>query len=190
MIDPFGCKNTQTWKRSMEVDFPDLNSRLKVKMLKDFGINVPMWLIKPSHELKQLSMRINPIPYLLRASRRFAFINDNRAILFKKQNFKCVYCKDKLLEFDCLNKYSIECDTILYGFGINIISGFEEYTKVTFSNKHKEPNWYYSFHVDYLIPKFFAGNVLSCKKLFDHIRNKVVIHYKCFKLKIIVNSNL
>jgi hypothetical protein len=45
-------KKTKQWKRSMEVNSNSSNQILKVKVLKNSSVNIPMWQIKPSNELK------------------------------------------------------------------------------------------------------------------------------------------
>ena len=58
-------------------------------------------------------MFVNPRPSLIRAFRFSAFKGDTRAILLNKQEFKCAYCHNKLIEFDTLNKGSTECDNTI-----------------------------------------------------------------------------
>lgn len=45
-------KKSNIWKRSMEVGSYNSNQILKVKSLRDLQVNIPMWQIKPSNELK------------------------------------------------------------------------------------------------------------------------------------------
>ena len=54
------------------------NQMLKVKLLKDSRVNVSMWQVKPCNELKQLSMFLNPKPYLIKASRFSTLKDDTR----------------------------------------------------------------------------------------------------------------
>ena len=93
-------KKSNIWKRSMEVSSQSSNQILKVKILRDLQVNIPAWQIKPSDELKQLSMFINPKPYFMRASRLSVLKGDTKTILLNKQEFKCAYGHNELMEFD------------------------------------------------------------------------------------------
>jgi retron-type reverse transcriptase len=53
-------KNVWKWKKSMEVGSSNSSRILKVKSLRDLQVNIPFCQIKPSNELKQLSMYVNP----------------------------------------------------------------------------------------------------------------------------------
>jgi hypothetical protein len=64
---------------------------------------------------------LNPKPYLKRAIRISSLKGDTRATLVKKQNFKCTYCKNKLIEFNTLHKWSTECDNILESFNVDFM---------------------------------------------------------------------
>jgi retron-type reverse transcriptase len=186
-------KKTNKWKCSMENNSNSSKQILKVKLLKDSLVNIPMWQIKPSNELKQLSMFLNPEPYLKRAVRISSLKGDARAILLEKQNFKCAYCKNKLIEFNTLHKWSIECDSILESFNFkNTISEnpINKYSTINLFDKITSSNWYNKMHIDHVIPKTLAGSIKSCKALMDDNSNKVIIHHECHKLKTIVDHKL
>jgi len=191
-------KKSNIWKRSMEVSSQSSNQILKVKVLRDLQVNIPTWQIKPSNELKQLSMFINPRPYLIRASRLSALKGDTRAILLNKQEFKCAYCHNKLIEFDNLNKWSTECDNTINNSNElafikdNLTSTFYEgkHSSTNLFNKAIGKAWYYNMHVDHIIPKTLAGGVKSCKILLDNDNNKVILHHECHKLKTAMDNKL
>jgi len=191
-------KKANIWKRSMEVNSQSSNQILKVKVLRDLQVNIPAWQIKPSDELKQLSMFINPRPYLIRASRLSVLKGDIRAILLNKQEFKCVYCRNKLIEFDNLNKWSTECDNIIDNSN-ELAFTKENLNNTLYEGKHSSTNlsnkvigktWYYNLHVDHIIPKTLAGSIKSCKILLDNDNNKVILHHECHKLKTAMDNKL
>lgn len=188
-------KKTNKWKRSMEVISNSSNQILKVKVLRDLAVSVPMWQIKPSNELKQLSMFLNPEPYLRRAVRISSLKGDTRAILLEKQEFKCAYCKNKLIEFNTLHKWSIECDSILESLNVDFKDtphkkSINKYSTINLFDKVTSSNWYSKMHVDHVIPKILAGSIKSCKALLDDNFNKVIIHHECHKLKTKVDHKL
>ena len=119
-------KKTNKWKRSIEVSSNSLNQILKVKSFRDSKVNIPMWQVKSSNKLKQLSIFLNLKPYLTRASHFSALKGNTRAILLNTQKFKCTYCKNKLIEFDSLHRWSIECDSILKNFNVDLKSTFND----------------------------------------------------------------
>jgi len=175
----------------MEVKSSNSNQILKVKVLRDAQMNVPLWQIKPSTELKQLSMFVNPKPYLIRASRLSALKGDTRAILLDRQEFKCAYCKNKLLEFDNLNKWSTECDNIFDNsntiFSKEIMN---KHATINLFGKYTGSFWYHEIHVDHIIPKTLSSNVKSIKILLDDNTNKVAVHKECHKLKTAMDKKL
>jgi retron-type reverse transcriptase len=189
--DPNIKKKSNIWKRSMEVKSSNSNQILKVKVLRDAQMNVPLWQIKPSTELKQLSMFVNPKPYLIRASRLSALKGDTRAILLDRQEFKCAYCKNKLLEFDNLNKWSTECDNIFDNsntiFSKEIMN---KHATINLFGKYTGSFWYHEIHVDHIIPKTLSSNVKSIKILLDDNTNKVAVHKECHKLKTAMDKKL
>jgi len=182
----------------MEVSSQSSNQILKVKVLRDLQVNIPAWQIKPSNELKQLSMFINPRPYLIRASRLSVLKGDIRAILLNRQEFKCAYCHNRLIEFDNLNEWSTECDNTINNSNElaftkdNLNSTLYEgkHSLTNLSNKAIGKTWYYNMHVDHIIPKTLAGSVKSCKILLDNNNNKVILHYECHKLKTAIDHKL
>lgn len=182
------------WRKSMEVGSQSSNRTLKVKVLKDLQVNVPTWQIKPSNKLKQLSFFINPKPYLLRASRFSALKGDIRAILLNKQEFKCAYCHNKLIDFDNLNTWSTESDAIINNLNeptLNLSSTpHEEIMSKNSLNKSLGKTWYQNTHIDHIIPKTLAGSVQSCEILVDNENNKVILHHECHKLKTAVDRKL
>lgn len=150
-----------------------------------------MWQIKPSNDLKQLSMFLNPKLYLERAVRISSLKGDTRAILLEKQKFKCAYCKNKLIEFNTLQKWSVEYDDILENFNVDSESTLNnKLTTINLLDKITSSNWYSKMHVDHVIPKTLAGSIASCKIQLDANSNKVIIHHECHKLKTKVDYKL
>lgn len=140
-------------------------------------------------------MFINPKPYLIRASRFSALKGDTRAILLNKQEFKCTYCKNKLIEFDNLTKWSIECDDIIKNSINNLNITLDEgiinkYSTINLIDKQIDSTWYHGIHIDHVIPKSLAGSVKLCKILLDNNNNKMAIHNECHKLKTVMDQKL
>lgn len=140
-------------------------------------------------------MFLNPKPYLIRAAWISALKGNTKAILLYEQEFKCAYCKNKLIEFDILHKWSIECGSTIESFNVDFESTWDnksvnKYSTMNLLDKVTSSNLYNKMHVDYIIPKILAGSIKPCKTLLADISNKVITHYECHKLKTKVDHKL
>lgn len=77
------------WRKSMTVKALDSETVLNVKSLRELSASSPMFMIKPDNKLRDMSMLINPEPYIRRAQRLTAIKQNVRAKIILNQNLTC-----------------------------------------------------------------------------------------------------
>jgi hypothetical protein len=94
------------WYKTMQVRSPKSNAILDMKNLRDLAAPSPMFMIKPDNGLRELSMLINPKPYINRALRITALKQDSRSQVMLKQKLICAMCEKPILDFNNLSNLS------------------------------------------------------------------------------------
>lgn len=100
------------WRKSMTVKSLD-EKVLNVKSLRELSAPSLLFMIKPDNKLRDMSMLINPEPYIRRALRLTAIKKNVRAKIILDQNLTCAICHKPLLDFHNLSKLSQSNEGIL-----------------------------------------------------------------------------
>jgi len=184
--------------KSMQVSSRSSNSIIKVKTLRTVIAGIPMWLIKPTNEMKHSSMLVNPNPYLKRAIYLSKNKGDIRAILIQKQDYKCPICNNNFIEFDHITQWSEEIDIALKNnilenntTNVDVINvNYSNHelsnsanSNINLLNKTFEPTWYSNLQIDHIVPKLIQNNIPEIESILDNEDNKYLTHHICQKLK-------
>ena len=169
------------WRKSMTVKSLD-EKVLNVKSLRELSAPSLLFMIKPDNKLRDMSMLINPEPYIRRALRLTAIKKNVRAKIILDQNLTCAICHKPLLDFNNLSKLSQSNEGILSTDSIvdNNESRVEMSTSLLI--KYHGKAWHQGIQIDHLIPQMLFKNVIGYKLLESNL-NKVALHTQCHKLK-------
>ena len=176
------------WNNTIKIKPKNPSVIFQIRSLKALQINISIWKIKPASKLTKLSFFIDPKAYLLRVLQLFSFKKDSEAALLIKQNFKCLYCKSDLLEWNKINPLLKEYTNDFAFLKENRTNDdskslkpgqqFKEYNKMFESQK---------ILIDYILPPALTNPVLKSDTLSN---NKMLIHNECYKIKKIVDEKL
>lgn len=170
------------WRKSMTVKSLDSEKVLNVKSLRELSAPTLLFMIKPDNKLRDMSMLINPEPYIRRALRLTAIKKNVRAKIILDQNLTCAICHKPLLDFNHLSKLSQSNEGILSSDSVvdNNESRVDMSTSLLI--KYHGEAWHQGIQIDHLIPQMLFEDIIECKLLESNL-NKVAVHTQCHKLK-------
>lgn len=168
-----------------------------------------MWrYLVPVKELTLNSMLVNPTPYVKRALLIGKYRKDTQSTLLFKQKHNCPICDKTLIKWDSLlNWNSNNIDTILDNISPdnavphsktvlkidktrNLLADLETKANHQIAKEQlniktisiinsRLTNWLDGVHVDHIIPKIIAGNVLELIKILNNKDNLQLVHTAC-----------
>lgn len=177
-------ETTGKWRKSMTVKASDSNTTLSVKSFRELSAPAQLFMFKPDNKLKEMSMLINPEPYILRALRITANKQDVRSTIILGQNLTCSICNKPLLNLNDLSLLSKSHEGIITSDSVPDYHDDErEFTLSTnLLIKHHGRSWHKGIQIDHLIPQALTKDVAGFA-LLDSNLNQTACHTDCHKLK-------
>jgi hypothetical protein len=162
------------------------NSIFQLRSLKSHKINTFLGKIKLNTNLTKTIFFFNPKIYILKRIHLFSAKNNYRSKLLIKQKFKCLYCRNELLEWDEIkswlkentNKYSIIKD--------DRKTQKEKINNFSLKSKYEKNFKISKYHIDSILPETLIDKLLVNVNL----NTKILIHNGCRKIKKFIDEKL
>jgi hypothetical protein len=168
----------KSWENTMKIRLKKPDTTFQVKSLKYLQINIPLWKIKLNNKLTKLSYLIDPKIHPSRKIKFFCKKKECKTKLLLKQNFKCSYCNNQLLEWS-------KIDFLLHKYteGFDIIEN--DKTNKFFKLKQKSKKDCEILHSNKIFIDAIISSVLTNQILMNDTlsKSKILIHNKCYRIK-------